>query len=43
MVEEEVGKDSKIMKDEEIKEEKEEVKGAAEETIGDKIMVREII
>jgi len=43
MVEEEVGKDSKIMKDEEIKEEKEEVKGAAEEKIGDKIMVREII
>ena len=31
------------MKDEEIKEEKEEVKGDSEESIGDKLMVSEII
>ncbi len=43
MVEEEVSKDSKIMKDEEIKEEKEEHKEAADETIGDRLVIREII
>jgi hypothetical protein len=43
MVEEELSKDSKIMKDEEIKEGHEEVKGVIEETIGDKLEVKEII
>ncbi len=43
MVEEELSKDSKIMKDEEIKEGNIEVKEVIEETIGDKLNVKEII